>query len=594
MRSENLMHRISSQSESALRDEEDPPILRRRGSNHDLVHGANEVGAPAGRHHHDATTDSEEFYRDQYLRMCEMNHVLTLQIDRLSRENKKLTRSLAQHQLHLSSCRSRLEALTVANGSFNGGHKEPYAREKDTRRISHLEGERPSISPGPDSKFSSPERKFVVPNCFRRVETLRGHTGAVYVVKFSPNGKLAASGALDQTVRVWDVSGLSDSRNVPAKEVTFLRGHAINVSALTWATDQRSLLSGSFDRSVMLWDVQSEKQVARFDLPGMVQSITWATDSGLVQRSGSRKKIKPASSDLGSNVFYCAFSKSTVWGFDRRAGNKRCQEIGSLPSSSGNSRSGDQASTSDGMINSVRIPLDNDASCLASGDSKGRVRLWSLRTGRCIQEWSAGKEKRPVSCLSGLSSLNLLSANSYDDILRIYRLPDNVRAKEIKLLCSLRSHKNSNWPIKSSMFHGNTTQYPAKGFSTDTKSESISPADTKSGSLSPSTLPSIRTLVATGSTDHNAYVFDVTFVAARQSGKAKDSQSGQNRIPDPLSPGVGDGVEVLSGHKGRVYSVDFHPERPILATASEDSSIQLWIYHQPAKSSEGEAESSSQ
>jgi WD40 repeat protein len=42
----------------------------------------------------------------------------------------------------------------------------------------------------------------------REVRTLRGHTGDVLSVVFSPDGNLLASGSADWTIKLWDISDL--------------------------------------------------------------------------------------------------------------------------------------------------------------------------------------------------------------------------------------------------------------------------------------------------------------------------------------------------------------------------------------------------
>src|SRR5262249_28861617 len=75
---------------------------------------------------------------------------------------------------------------------------------------------------------------------------LRGHKGLVYRVGISPDGKLAASGSDDKTIRVWNLqTGLEQAILTGHTEITFA-GAAIS--------DHSLAVSGANDDTVRAWD----------------------------------------------------------------------------------------------------------------------------------------------------------------------------------------------------------------------------------------------------------------------------------------------------------------------------------------------------
>jgi WD40 repeat protein len=85
----------------------------------------------------------------------------------------------------------------------------------------------------------------------RELQTLRGHTGDVYTVAFSPQdgGRWIASGSEDSTVKVWDTR--------TEQPVRSFRGHTSLVCSLAFSPDGKRLYSGSRDTTVKVWDVSS-------------------------------------------------------------------------------------------------------------------------------------------------------------------------------------------------------------------------------------------------------------------------------------------------------------------------------------------------
>ena len=80
--------------------------------------------------------------------------------------------------------------------------------------------------------------------------TLKGHTGEVHGVAFSPDGKWLATASGDRTVKVWDTTSGQETRT--------LKGHTGNVNGVAFSPDGKRLASASDDKTVKIWGAGQE------------------------------------------------------------------------------------------------------------------------------------------------------------------------------------------------------------------------------------------------------------------------------------------------------------------------------------------------
>ncbi|MHC5780097.1 WD40 repeat domain-containing protein, partial [Nostoc sp.] len=72
------------------------------------------------------------------------------------------------------------------------------------------------------------------------VDILQGHTNSVFSVAFNADGQTIASGSIDQTVKLWDIS--------TGRCFKTLKGYSNSVFSVAFNADGQTIASGSTDQ----------------------------------------------------------------------------------------------------------------------------------------------------------------------------------------------------------------------------------------------------------------------------------------------------------------------------------------------------------
>ncbi|MCZ2343168.1 MAG: serine/threonine protein kinase [Bacteroidales bacterium] len=185
-------------------------------------------------------------------------------------EQSVVARALAkQANDRWPDCRSFVAALegameTTANGN-DTSHSHSHSHRSRWLLVGVVLLVAVVVLAGSMSGWSEPRNRDVAANhnaapvaAGERL-SLRGHTGTVSAVTWTPDGKHALSGGFDATVREWDLT--------TGAEIRQFRGHTAAVRSVAVSPDGKTLLTASGidfrDLVVRVWDMETGNEVGQ-------------------------------------------------------------------------------------------------------------------------------------------------------------------------------------------------------------------------------------------------------------------------------------------------------------------------------------------
>jgi len=414
--------------------------------------------------------------------------------------------------------------------------------------------------------------------CHSDLLTLKGHSGPVASVAFSPDGKRLASASKDQTVKVWNAA--------TGQETLTLKGHSTSVLSVAFSPDGKRLASASNDGTVKVWDAMSGQETLTLKHANWVWSVTFSPDGKRLASASNDVKVwdamsgqqiltlkghngavmRVAFSPDGKRLASASFDKTLkVW--DATSGQETLtlkghtdgvlsvafSPDGKRLASAGNDQtlkvwdatSGQETLTLKGHRDMVMdVAFSPDGKWLASAGSDQTGKVWDATSG---QEMLTLKGHTGGVCGVAFSpDGKRLASASTDGTVKVW---DATSDQET---LTLKGHRDL---VVSVAFSPD-----GKRLASASQDQAVKVWDATSGQ---------EMLTLKGHTD------DVTSVAFSPDGKrlASASRAATVKVWDATS---GQEMLTLKGHAAAVWGVAFSADGKRLASASDDQTVKVW------------------
>ncbi|WP_369173144.1 AAA family ATPase [Streptomyces sp. R28] len=375
----------------------------------------------------------------------------------------------------------------------------------------------------------------------RQRAVLTGHTGWVWDVVWSPDGRRLLSVSHDHTARVWDVERGEQTR--------VLQGHSRQVEAAAWAPDGSAVVTASQDGTARVWDATTGEELAvLLGHEHRLTSVAWSPAGDAVATGARDHTVRLWDPRTGECAALLAGHQDWVTSVRfspdgtrlATASGDRTVRLWDL-SALGSDAVATELTGHRGWIDAV--DWSPDGTRLVTGSRDRTARMWDAADGQ--QRLVMHGHRRDLTAVTWSPDGNRLATASRDATARLWSADDGAA----RLV--LRGHKD--WVT-------------AAGWSPD--SGRIATASRDATIRLWDARPSSERLLLS---DHTGWVRTVSW-SPDSTALATGSRDATARIWDART-----GVQTqLLHHEGEVRGCHWSPDGGLLVTSSYDHTVRVW------------------
>jgi len=386
--------------------------------------------------------------------------------------------------------------------------------------------------------------------CLRSIKT--APTGAIWAVKFSPNGETVMSCGTDK-IQLWNLEN--------GEPQMTLQEPYHRIRSLAYSSDQKIIAVGSDDQLVRLWDTQTGKPIRT--LQGYSNRI-WTVAVSPIPNNVETLYITSLCLASGSDD-----GKIRLW----------------------NPATGECCQTLSGHQGRIRhLTFSQDGKLLASASHDRTIKIWDINTATCLKTLR-GHTDWVWSVIFIQNNHTLISASD-DHTIRLWNI-NTERSQilgnlETEWMWAITSHPQANiiatagtnqainlWDIDKGVcltsLKGHTHRIRAISFNSSGKLLASSSDDFQIKLWEVETQKCLQNFWG-----HQGEIRALTFIPP-SSTQAEILVSASDDCTIRLwDIQTGNCIQILTGHQHRIWSVCYSPQLDVLFSCSEDESIKLW------------------
>ncbi|HEY7546970.1 MAG TPA: WD40 repeat domain-containing protein, partial [Blastocatellia bacterium] len=204
---------------------------------------------------------------------------------------------------------------------------------------------------------------------------LEGHSGWVTAAAITPDGRLAVSGGVDQSVQVWDVAS--------GQSVKLLKGHSGWIRGAALTADGRRAVSVSSDMTLRIWDIESGAGLRIISGLSDSKALAMTPDGGRAISKGDGRSVCVWDLESGSLVKIIRVDMDEIADAALTPDGRLALLAGGRNLLLCHLDSGESLNVTKGFPVSA-VTMAADGRLAVTGGDDNKVRVWDIEGRRCV------------------------------------------------------------------------------------------------------------------------------------------------------------------------------------------------------------------